>query len=373
LSSELSNASVETQNSKLKTQNWILFEVIDTGIGIAEEALSRIFEEFQQADTSTTRQYGGTGLGLSISRHLARLLGGDLIATSSPGAGSTFALMLPSHYRGQPAPPAATRIDDRAPEQASRSAGQRVVLAIDDDPDAIELIQEDLADAGYRVIGARSGDEGVRQARALRPYAITLDIMMPGKDGWQVLHELKYDPATRDIPVILLTIVDKKALGFQLGAADYLIKPLERESLLAALQRMAGANGGAARQRLLVVDDDPAVADIVRQQLAGMAYEIEAAADGEAALEAIARRRPNAILLDLVMPRLDGFSVIERLRQQPDDASIPIIVLTAKTLSGAEAARLRASVAQVIQKQGMEEKTLIRELQRALQPAGADQ
>jgi len=344
--------------------SFIVFEVIDTGIGISEEALGRVFEEFQQADTSTTRQYGGTGLGLSISRHLARLLGGDLTASSTPGNGSTFTLTIPAQYGEQKAPSETAR-PDTAP--VALTAEKPIVLAIDDDADAIEILQDNLGDAGYQVVGARGGDEGVLKAKQLRPYAITLDIMMPGKDGWQVLHELKSDPATRDIPVILLTIVDKKALGYQLGASDYLVKPLDREALLAALGRMAQANGGIAPKRLLVVDDDPNVIEMVQQLLGETPYEVHAAADGLAALDAIARRRPDAILLDLMMPRMDGFGVIERLRQRPESASIPIVVLTAKTLTGEESARLKESVAQVMQKQGLEGETLIRELQRMLQ------
>jgi len=241
------------------------------------------------------------------------------------------------------------------------------VLAIDDDPNAIELLQENVAEAGYEVVGARSGDEGIQKAKELHPYAITLDIIMPNKDGWQVLHDLKTQPATRDVPVILITIVDTKALGYQLGAADYLVKPLDRAALLAALDRIAQVNGGVAPRRLLIVDDDPNVVDMVRQQLSETPHEVESAADGVAALAAIDRRRPDAILLDLLMPRLDGFGLIEQLRQQPDHAGIPILVLTAKTLSSEEAARLEASVFQILQKQGLAGETLVRELQRALQ------
>jgi signal transduction histidine kinase/CRP-like cAMP-binding protein/ActR/RegA family two-component response regulator len=222
--------------------------VTDSGIGISAEALGRIFEEFQQADSSTTRQYGGTGLGLSISRHLARLLGGDLTATSAPGAGSTFTLTLPAQYGDnisspRPAPGPSQEIPAGPARSKARrevAGGQsRIVLAIDDDPDAIYLLGENLSEAGYQVIGAISGDEGVQKAKEIQPFAITLDITMPRKDGWQVLHDLKTDPATRDIPVIMLTMVDKKLLGYRLEAADYLLKPVDNQAMVAALQRLS--------------------------------------------------------------------------------------------------------------------------------------
>ncbi len=363
----LSNAAKFTPDGTItvaahRRDSRLIVDVTDTGIGISEEALGRIFEEFQQADSSTTRQYGGTGLGLSISRHLARLLGGDLTAASTLGAGSTFTLTIPIRYGEKPAPPGSPRRDEATP---SISASKKpVVLAIDDDADVIYLLQENLGEAGYQVVGATSGEEGVRKAKSLHPYAITLDIMMPDKDGWQVLYDLKSEPTTRDIPVLMLTIVDKKALAYRLGAADYLVKPLDADSVLAALQRLAQANGGVPPKRLLVVDDDPAVIDLVRQLLEAADYAVESALNGQAALEVIALQPPDAILLDLLMPRLDGFGVIEHLRGDPTYRRIPIIVLTAKSLTDAEATYLKQSVSKVIAKQGLEAEALIRELRQ---------
>ncbi|MCI0529262.1 MAG: response regulator, partial [Nitrospira sp.] len=241
--------------------------------------------------------------------------------------------------------------------------GVGTVLVIDDEPDVIYLLQENLADSGYHIVGATNAEEGLQQAKALKPFAIILDIMMPHKDGWQVLHELKADVATRDIPVIVLSIVDKKDLGYRLGAFDYLLKPFDREAILTTLARIALPH----RSHLLVVDDDPQVVDLVRQLLEDGPYEIQAAMDGQEALEVISHYRPDAILLDLLMPRVDGFMVIEYLQQDPQYRAIPVIVLTAKTLTADERSLLQQNVLKVIQKRGLDRDALIRELQSALQ------
>lgn len=361
----LSNAVKFTEKGTItvvarRRDDRVAIDVIDTGIGIPEDALRVIFEEFHQLDSSVTRHYGGTGLGLSICSHLARLMGGEIKVRSVVGEGSTFNVTIPVRHEvlhtaklTAPAP--------AAQERAGRPMNGKVVLAIDDDPDAIYLLRENLAEAGYHVVGAMSGEEGLQKARELRPFAITLDILMPNKDGWQVLHDLKVDATTRDIPVIMLSIVDQKDLGYRLDVFDYLLKPFSREEVLAVLTRIKGAHA-----RLLVVDDDPQIVDMVRQLLEGEPYEVEAAMDGQAALEMIAQRPPDVVLLDLLMPRMDGFAVIECLHKDPSHRDIPVVVLTAKTLTTDDEALLEEHVHQVIDKRGIERAALIRELQLAL-------
>jgi signal transduction histidine kinase/DNA-binding response OmpR family regulator len=334
----------------------ISIAVSDTGIGIAQEALELIFEEFRQIDSSSTRRYGGTGLGLSITRHFARLLQGEVGVQSVVGAGSTFTVTIPIRYRV-----AVVTHADGAPAPEGVFDNHPVVLVIDDDPDVVYLFQENLTEAGYRVVGALSAEEGVRKARELKPFAITLDIIMPGTDGWAVLRQIKADPATRDIPVLVVSVVDHKDRGYQLGAFDYLLKPLERDAILAALARIQRTRG-----LILVVDDDPTVADLVRQLLEGEPYQITAAADGVHALELIQGLQPDVVLLDLLMPAMNGFELIDRMKADPQLRQIPVLVLTAKDLTLAERSALEQDTRGVIEKLGLSREMLVGELTAAL-------
>jgi PAS domain S-box-containing protein len=368
----LSNAAKFTHEGKIilathRDGKYLRVSVSDTGIGISDEARLHIFKEFQQADTSTTRQYGGTGLGLSISRNLAHLLGGDLTVESELGIGSTFTLVIPMQY-GSGA--ASTPDRESAPvpgndQRRASDATKKRILVIDDDPDAVYLLQENLNQNEFLITGARTGRDGLRSAREQPPQAILLDILMPETDGWQILNELKQDAATANIPVILLTIVDKKALGFRLGAAAYLLKPLDPVAVRDALNRVIGQDD-RQQKYILVVDDDPSLADILRQFLPESEFRVASALDGLAGLEAIEAERPDILLLDIMMPRLDGFGVIEKLRANLQTRDLPIIVISAKDLTVEEAARLKETVAFVMKKQGFQGEQLLEEINSVL-------
>jgi CheY-like chemotaxis protein len=316
----------------------MVFSVSDTGIGMTTEQLAKLFEAFTQADAATTRRYGGTGLGLALSRRLCRMMGGDVTAESEAGRGSTFTIWLPAHVAEAAEEPISI-----APVE-SAEPGQGTVLVIDDEPAVRDLMQRFLGKEGFRVVTAHGGEDGLRQARELRPDAITLDVMMPGMDGWAVLSALKADPDVADIPVVMLTIVDDKNLGYALGASDYLTKPIDRERLVTVLKQYRHD------RPVLVVDDDPSVRHLFRRLLEPEGYVVAEAENGRAALERLRDVSPSVILLDLMMPEMDGFDFAAELRRHDVWREIPIIVITARDLSREDHERLNGYVQKILQK-----------------------
>jgi signal transduction histidine kinase/DNA-binding response OmpR family regulator len=334
---------------------WIALAVTDTGIGMTPEQMSRLFQEFSQADASTTRRYGGTGLGLAISRHFCQMMGGDITVDSEPGRGSTFTIRLPRTVETA----AAQDVPAHAPS-AAIGAETPLVLVVDDDATVRDVVERHLQRAGFAVVTAGGGREGLRLARELRPAAMTLDIMMPDLDGWTVLAAIKGDPQLADIPVILMTIVDEQKRGYALGAADYMIKPVNRDKLIAVLRGICGPVGGHA----LLVDDDDTVRRGIRLGLEQAGWSVIEAENGRVALDCLAARRPDAIILDLMMPEMDGFQFVDELRLRPEWRDIPIVVVTARDLTAEDRGRLNGAVERIIQK--TERDRMLRELQGEL-------
>ncbi len=323
----------------------VRFAVSDTGIGMTEEQQARLFERFAQADASTTRRFGGTGLGLAITRGFARRLGGDIALTSRAGIGSTFTLTLPAELDpgSEPAPPEA----DDAPQATHASDPERTVLVVDDDRATRDLLDRFLRREGFTVHAAADGATGLELARALKPRVVLLDVMMPQMDGWSVLSAIKSDPDLAHTPVIMVSFVDEHSLASSLGAADYLIKPIEWSALKSAMDRFRPAD---AAGHVLVVDDDPGQRDRVVSMLARNGLDARAAANGEDALAQVRDDAPSLVLLDLVMPVMDGFGFLHHLRAEPAWARIPVVVLTAKDLTEHEWHILRGQVDRVVHK-----------------------
>ncbi len=309
--------------------DWMLFSVSDTGLGMSEEQMSRLFQRFEQADASTTRRFGGTGLGLSLTRAFGELLGGEVGVRSAPGAGSTFLVRIPATL------PAAAAAPEPAPAPAE---GREVVLVIDDDATQRELMGRFLERTGYAARSAADGATGLAMARTLRPHVILLDVTMPGMDGWSVLGALKADPAVAGIPVVMVTFLEQRALASSLGAADYIMKPVDWNRLGLVMDRFRSAEGD-----VLVVDDDADTRGRLRHALEKQGWSVAEAQDGRDALEHVARALPRVILLDLSMPVMDGFEFIERLRERPGCGTVPVVVLTSLSLTPEDRRRLRGA------------------------------
>jgi CheY-like chemotaxis protein/nitrogen-specific signal transduction histidine kinase len=328
----------------------LVFAVSDTGIGMTAEQVGRIFRDLhgRRLGDAALRRHG---LGLALSRRLARMMGGDITVESAAGRGSTFTMRIPAVVtKAVPgadlALPAEVGVDIR---DGARSAH---------DPAIRDLVHRFRVREGFRVVPATGGEEGLRLARELRPDVITLDVLMPGLDGWAVLSALKADPALAEIPVIMLTMVDDRGLGYALGAAEYLTKPLDRERLLATVRKH--------RRDLpvLVVDDDPVVRELLRRQLEAEGYRVSEAGDGRAALARLREAVPGVILLDLMMPEMDGFELMEAMRREAGWASIPVVVLTAKDLTAEDRERLNGRVERVLQKGAYTADVLLADVRR---------
>jgi PAS domain S-box-containing protein len=340
----LSNASKFTADgvislAALRDDGQLTLSVRDTGIGMTEEQMGRLFQAFTQAEASTASKYGGTGLGLAISRRLCQMMGGDVAVASEPGKGSTFTVRLPLAGAAAGEEQRSWRPDGGRPERGT-------VLVVDDDAGVRNLLGRFLSREGFRVETALDGETGLELARELIPTIITLDVLMPGMDGWSVLSSLKADPALAAIPVVILSVVDDKPMGFALGVSEYLTKPIDRKGLTAVLAKYAPTS---AERSVLVVEDDAATRETLRRTLEQHGWQVDEAANGRIALDRVAARLPALVLLDLVMPEMDGFEFLEGLRRRAVPR-IPVVVITAKDLTDEDRRRLNGGVARVFEK-----------------------
>ena len=367
----LSNASKFTKNgaialnvtSSIQDRKMIVFEVTDTGIGMNSEQMSKLFQAFTQADASTTRKYGGTGLGLAITKRFCQMMGGDIKVESEPGKGSSFTMYIPAEVvdsTEQKAEP------NREHQFKSNNSLKNTILVIDDDPTIHNLLKRFLNKKGFEVKTANSGTEGLRLAKELQPQAITLDVMMPGMDGWSVLTALKANSETSDIPVIMMTMVNDKNLGYALGAAEYIIKPIDRSKLEAVLSRFESASDS---ESILVVEDDPGVREMLCRQLEKANWRVIEAKNGKEALRQLDKHLPKLILSDLMMPEMDGFELVHQLRQHEQWRSIPVIILTAKSITSEDRQKLNGEVSQIFEKGSYNRSELLEELNRLLDDA----
>ncbi|MBW2464079.1 MAG: response regulator, partial [Deltaproteobacteria bacterium] len=344
----LSNANKFTERGTIRLVvatdgDFIRMDVTDSGIGMTPVQISRLFQPFIQAESDTTRRFGGTGLGLTISRRFCELMGGSVQVASKAGQGSTFTIFLP---RETP--------DPRSGQSIMPADAEHLVMVIDDDPAARELITRALSSLSVRVEGVDRGQEALERVRDGEPDVIVLDVMMPGMDGWAVLKELKAHEDTRDIPVVMHTVSHEREMGFALGAVDYVVKPEEPRRLARVIASHLKGSGP-----ILLIEDDDDARELIRRALTDAGHDVVEADGGEEALRFMAQTTPRLIVLDLMMPVIDGFDVLEHVRAQPRLQHIPVVVVTAKSLTADERRFLRGATRRVIAKTGSSREELL--------------
>lgn len=343
----------------------ISFRVKDTGIGMTPEQLAQLFQAFKQADSSTTRKYGGTGLGLAISQRLCQIMGGKITVSSEYGQGATFSIWLP--LVDHP-PSGSASLLSESPDV--RSEGSSTVLVIDDDPAMLQLMQRYLGKEDWTVVPARNGQEGIRLAKKLHPAVISLDVLMPGMDGWNVLTTLKNDPGLANIPVVMISMTDDKNLGYALGASEFLTKPIYRERLISVLEKYIDERQSNS---VLVIEDDMATSQMMTKMLEKEGYRVTRAGNGHLALQNVAQAKPQLILLDLMMPEMDGFEFVTELRKREEWRSIPIVVVTAKNITEEDRLRLNGYVKKIVQKGDLHREALLQEVRHLIASSNMEQ
>jgi hypothetical protein len=353
----LSNACKFTTNGKVElsieaqSDGTLHFVVTDTGIGMTEAQQQKIWKPFVQADSSTTRRYGGTGLGLAICTRLCELMGGKIEVQSELGKGSRFELVLPILARKSLRP---------RPQRTRR--GEPAVLVVDSDQVTFDMLSRTLTDRGYKVEWVARADDGLAAAKRIKPDVIVLDVVMPELNGWTLLTELKQDPETEDIPVVMVTLLDEAELGVSMGAVDYLVKPVQPNKLVAAVARWLGDASTPAE--ILVVEDDKDLSEIMLRTLSNSGYGVRLARNGVEGLQRLNEVQPDLVILDLMMPEMDGFEFLQRLRDRRELVELPVIVSTAKELTDEERSKLQSAAQKVIQKSAYSRTQLIHLVER---------
>ena len=361
------NRTYFRNGKKISSGDLIIINVSDTGIGMTEEQMARLFNSFVQADSSTTRKYGGTGLGLTISKQLAILMGGDVVVRSEIGKGTMFTASFLADYLSATDNVKKNKIKEGplienvvSIENQNSNKNGKTVLIIDDDPTVSELMKRHLLRENYNVVVAPNGKDGVKLAREISPDVITLDILMPEMDGWSVLRTLKADPKVSDIPVIMASILDEKNKGFSLGAADFLSKPVQKDYLMKAIRNLIGDKDNL---KICLIEDDNSLRFTIREILEKQNVKIVEAENGKVGISILKNEeiKPDLILLDLMMPVMNGFEFLKVIRET-EFSNIPILVLTGADLSEEERKFLSGETHKILQKSDDTLSTIVNEV-----------